>query len=380
MDVVDDIYYPEDKNYYHYEALDHLDTNIDDYLNNNIVTKIEICGFEIDNSGKSPFIKYLFKKDLLTNMLFFPSESLNYDNLKSDSLIIYTKIKLFNLLQMQNYDEFERKIHCKGFYVLDDEVKIFFDLTECKVHINDIFESNTMWFCLLDEIVNYQRVLNFSIDETITTFFKNNMDFCFLHDKNNVIYEIPSVYYTGRNSSMTLNFTQMFGVSTNNKNSILGPYFYFTDYQTAVREGCWTIDNKPADKYGKVITDNEDGRYKNGGIVRFAIFLGKTKRIENFQSDANDMSDTKRERLRDRSLNQNIEILTMRISDHDGKWAENYDSAYIGHIELDNGENLENTPIIVIKNYEQQIPLSYHYINKATLTEKYNRNNRYLIL
>ena len=92
------------------------------------------------------------------------------------------------------------------------------------------------------------------------------------------------------------------------------------------------------------------------------------------------MSDTKRERLRDRSLNQNIEILTMRISDHDGKWAENYDSAYIGHIELDNGENLENTPIIVVKNYDQQIPLSYHYINKATLTEKYNRNNRYLIL
>ena len=77
MDVVDDIYYPEDKNYYHYKALDRLDTNIDDYLNNNIVTKIEICGFEIDNSGKSPFIKYLFKKDLLTNMLFFPSESLN---------------------------------------------------------------------------------------------------------------------------------------------------------------------------------------------------------------------------------------------------------------------------------------------------------------
>ena len=195
MDVVDDIYYPEDKNYYHYEALDHLDTNIDDYLNNNIVTKIEICGFEIDNSGKSPFIKYLFKKDLLTNMLFFPSESLNYDNLKSDSLIIYTKIKLFNLLQMQNYDEFERKIHCKGFYVLDDEVKIFFDLTECKVHINDIFESNTMWFCLLDEIVNYQRVLNFSIDETITTFFKNNMDFCFLHDKNNVIYFILFILF-----------------------------------------------------------------------------------------------------------------------------------------------------------------------------------------
>ena len=380
MDVVDDIYYPEDKNYYHYKALDQLATNIDDYLNNNIVTKIEMCGFEIDNSGKAPFIKYLFEKDLLTNMLFFPSERLNYDNLKSESLIIYTKIKLFNLLQLSNYHTYEQKIQFKGFMVLDDVVKIFYDLTECKLHINDVFESNTMWFCLLDEIVNYRCVLNFSIYENITTFFKNNMDFCFLRDKNNVSYEVPSVYYVGRNSATTLVFTHMVGVSTNNKNSILGPYYYFTDFQTAVRQGCWTIDNKPEEKYGKVITDNEDGRYKNGGIVRFALFLGKMKKIENFQRDANDMSDTKVERLNDLSLNQNMEILTMRISDHDGKWAENYDSASIENIELDNGDYLENTPIIVVKNYDQQIPLSYHYINKATLSEKYNRNNRYLIL
>jgi hypothetical protein len=380
MDVVDDIYYPEDKNYYHYKALDQLDTNIDDYLNNNIVTKIEMCGFEIDNSGRAPFIKYLFKKDLLTNMLEFPSESLNYDNLKSESLIVYTKIKLFNLLQLQNYNQYETKIQCKGFYVSGDVIKIFYDLTECSVHINDIFESNTMWFGLLDEIINYQRLLNFSIDETITSFFKNNMEFCFLFDKNNVCYEVPTVYYTGRNSSMTLNFTQMFGVSPNNKNSILGPYYYFTDFQNAVKEGCWTIDNKPGKKYGKVITDNEDGRYKNGGIVRFAIFLGKMKKIENFQRDANDMSATKCERLNDFSLNQNMEILTMRISDHDGKWAENYDSASIENIELDNGAHLENTPIIAVKSYDQQIPLSYHYINKVSLNEKYNRNNRYLIL
>jgi hypothetical protein len=380
MDVVDDVYDPVDPNYYDYEALDSLDQNIDEYLNNNIVSKIEICGFEIDNSGRSPFIKYLFEKSLSSNVLLFPSEKLNYEDLKSESLIIYTKIKLFNLLHSQNYNHFETKIQCKGFYVLDDVVKIFYDLTECKVHINDIFESNTMWFCLIDEIINYQCVLNFTVDENITNFFKNNMNFCFLRDKNNVRYEVPSLYYAGRNSSMTLNFTQMFGVSPSNKNNILGPYYYFTDLQTAVRDGCWTKDYTPATKYGKVVTDNADGRYINGGIVRFALFLGKMKKIENFQKDANDMSDTKRERLNDLSLNQPLEILTMRISDHDGKWAENYDSAYIGHTELDNGEYLENTPVIVVKNYDQQIPLSYHYINKSTLTKKYDKNQRYLIL
>ena len=53
----------------------------------------------------------------------------------------------------------------------------------------------------------------------------------------------------------------------------------------------------------------------------------------------------------------------MRISDHDGKWADNYDSAFIKNIELDNGHTLDKT-IIAIKSYEQQIPLSYHFLSK----------------
>ena len=380
MEVADDIYNPVDQNYYHYTALDSLDTDIDEYIIENRVTKIEICGFEIDNTGIFPFVKYLFEKNVLTNTLAFPSESLSYDTVKSESLIIYTKIKLFNLLQLPNYDNYDNQIKFKGFMIVDETIKIFFDLTKCQIHLNDIFESNTMWFCLLDEIINYQCVIYFNIDEKIAKFFKNNMDFSFLHDINNDRYEVPSVYYSGKNSSTMLNFTHMFGVSASNKNSILGPYYYFTDLQNAVREGCWSKDYTPEQKYGRLVTDNEHGRYINGGIVRFAIFLGKMKTIDNFQRDANDMSDVKQERLNDLSLNQNMENLTMRISDHDGKWSENFDSAYIGRVELDNGEYLENTPVIVVKNYSQQIPLSYHYINKSTLVGKYNINHRYLIL
>jgi hypothetical protein len=380
MEIADDVYNPVDQNYYNYNALDSLDTDIDEYVSNNRVTHIEICGFEIDNSGISPFIKYLFEKDILTNILAFPSESLNYDNLKSESLIIYTKIKLFNLLQLPNYDVFDTKLKFKGFMVVDDTIKIFFDLTECTIQLNDIFESNTMWFCLLDEIMNYQCVIHFNVDEKASMFFKNNMEFCFLHDIKNDRYEVPSVYYSGKNSSTMLNFIHMFGVSAGNKNNILGPHYYFTDFQNAVREGCWTKDYTAEKKYERLVTDNEEGRYINGGIVRFAIFLGKMKKIDNFQRDANDMSDIKRERLNDCSLNQNMENLTMRISDHDGKWSEHFDSAYIGRLELDNGEYLENTPIIVVKNYDQQIPLSYHYINKSTLVKKYNINHRYLIM
>jgi hypothetical protein len=63
-----------------------------------------------------------------------------------------------------------------------------------------------------------------------------------------------------------------------------------------------------------------------------------------------------------------IEELTMRITDYDGKWSYNYDSAHIGVIILDDGKLLKINNQIVVKDYNQQIPLSYHYIYKNKYT------------
>jgi hypothetical protein len=70
----------------------------------------------------------------------------------------------------------------------------------------------------------------------------------------------------------------------------------------------------------------------------------------------------------------------MRISDHQGKWAETFDSCYLGSIALDNGEYLKNTPLLVVKEYNQQIPLSYHFINKSKLKLNYNEKQEYFII
>lgn len=379
MEESDDIYNPVEPNYYNYKALDSLDTNIDEYLRENMVSTVEICSFEIENSGKDPFIKYLFEKDLFINSMVFPSEPLDYKDLSSEGLIMFTKIKLFSLLGLIDNNEYNSKIVFKGFYLFNDSVKIFYDLTECKLNLDDIYISSPLRFCLIDEIMNHKHILNYGFEEDVTSFFENNKEFCCLRDKSNVIYEIPSLVFAGSVGSM-LYFTNVFGVSCKDKNSILGPYYYFTDFKNAVREGCWSSENKFEIKNGKLITDNEYGRYKTSGVIRFALFLGKIKTIENLQHDENDMSLIKKERLNDTTLNQNMEMLTMRISDHDGKWTEKYDSVFIGDIELDNGEHLKNTPIYVVKNYNQQIPLSYHYINKSTLKEKYNPNSCYLIV
>ena len=57
------------------------------------------------------------------------------------------------------------------------------------------------------------------------------------------------------------------------------------------------------------------------------------------------------------------EQLTVRITDYDGLWSRNYDSCFIGNIKLDNGDILQDTPIFVVKKYEQHYSLSYHLIN-----------------
>jgi hypothetical protein len=105
---------------------------------------------------------------------------------------------------------------------------------------------------------------------------------------------------------------------------------------------------------------------ENDCIVRFALFTGKVKYIENNVNDPNDKSETKQKKLEDDDSNdKNIERLTMRITDHDGNWAYNYDSIYLGNIELDDGSIYKNS-MTVVKEYEQQIPLSYHYVNKIS--------------
>ena len=206
-------------------------------------------------------------------------------------------------------------------------------------------KTNKIWFALFDEIINYKSICGVLIDSSVTNFFVNNDDFIFLSNKNDDNFEIPIVGYIGLNgiNHNKLSFVYTFGNSQKDKNALFGPYFYFTDFKNSIIQG----------------------GYQKGSIVRFALFLGKMKFVENFPNDESDFSETKKKRINDANLDKNMEAQTMRISDHDGRWAENYDSVFLGETELDNGAILKNTPIFVVKTYKQQIPLSYHFIDKC---------------
>lgn len=322
-------------NLYNYSGLKKL-KEIDNILKTNIkIEKICICAYKINNTKLYPFLNFLLKNDYVNNELIFPeynSNTLSIDII--EKTYEYLKSFLNNIILDNNFEY-------KGYHYYKNNIYLFFDFTNCKLQANNIYKKSIIWPALIDEIINKKNVCNIKINLAVIDFFNNNLDFTILKDKNNKIYEIPSIVYIGKEESKA-NFTYVFGASKPDDNELFGPYYYFTNFKNAFRQGTTNKNNK-------------------GGIIRFALFFESTKVILNNPCDCIDESNIKNELLT--NSNNLYENLTLRITDYNGGWANNYDSIYLGEIDLDNGEKMRNTPIYVVKKYEQYIPLSYHFID-----------------
>jgi len=336
--------------YYNYKAKEDLSL----YFNEDITTfnNVYISAYNVNANSLEPFLNFFLTKSKINNTLNFPKVPI-FKHFESIELINYSKIFLLGLFKLTDFEKFNDSLIFNGFYKFENNLYLFFDITKCTIQKNNVYSNSTNWFLLIDEIVNHKNICNFKIEENITNLFLSNDKFCFLVDSNDNSYETPVVSFIGT-SKEKVNFKYVFGESSQNKNGILGPYFYFTNFNNA-----FTCQYQ---NFKENTLNNS-----NDCIIRFALFTGKVKYIENNLNDPNDESEIKKQRLEDETNDQNMERLTIRITDHDGLWSRDYDSVYVGQTELDNGINLKNTPIIVIKEYEQQCPLSYHYINKKTL-------------
>jgi hypothetical protein len=170
------------------------------------------------------------------------------------------------------------------------------------IDISDLrLETNylSLSMVLIDEIINIRQIYNIKISESVTNFFLKNNDFIFLQDEKEKNIEIPTVVYVGK-PEKTLEFTFIFG----NIKSLEKNYYYFTNYDNALQE------------------INDMKLQSKKGIVRFAIFTGKMFVPNETNTNNNNFED----------------------------WTNNYNSIY-----------LEQNKSFIIKDYSQQIPLSYHY-------------------
>lgn len=350
--------YDETK-FYKYSGLDKLE-KINNIVKSNIkIEKFYICGYKVNNNDLYPFLNFLLRNDFETKQLAFPFFESN--ELSSDIIS-----KLLNKLNSLFYNIItDNKYQLKGYYYYKNNIYLFIDFTNCKLIINNTHKNSIIWSVLVDEIINKKHVCNIKINLDVINFFNENIFFTLLKDKNEKIYEIPSVVYVGKEISK-INFTYIFGVSKPDNNLLFGPYYYFTDFKNAIKQAVWS--EKTNDKNMKC------------GIIRFALFTGLTKVILNNNSGFIDDSNIKREISNISNSNSLYENLTLKISDYDGKWTKKYDSIYVGDIELDNGEKMKNTPIYVIKKYEQHVSLSYHFIDNKILDEIFDPNKDYQIL
>jgi hypothetical protein len=335
-EIVNDKYEPVESNFYEYTAVNNLEKDIDKLLKNFKILSIQICAYEINNDSINPYLKfYLYKNDFNFNeisSLDFLSLDFNKDFKDANIIDLQSKIYLYNFLNLNNFNDFLETVNYKGCCVENNKLYIFYDLTNCKLQINDIYSDSKIWVCLLDEIMNENKSCNFSVSQNLIDFFINNLEFCFLYNKNNERYSLPIAGYATQEDK-SLQFTYTFGVTKSNNNAIFGPYYYFTNYDNVLNK---------LDLLRERIKESSN---KKIGIVRFALFLEYVKFIQNYPND------------------KDYEKNTIRSDDYNSLWTETYDSIFLGNIELDNGNILNDAPLIVLKKYEQQSPLSYHYIN-----------------
>ena len=87
MSVNNENYESANSNYYNYISKTSLIKNIDYYLNETTINKIEICAYEVNNQGVYPFLQFLLMNEN-DYRLIFPYISLNtYANNTTEEII-----------------------------------------------------------------------------------------------------------------------------------------------------------------------------------------------------------------------------------------------------------------------------------------------------
>jgi len=320
-----------------YNALNLLNTS-DDFLDmNSDSLVINICAYHINTINDAPFLQFFLQKKNENNEEIFDFPKFKYI---SQENAISKSISLMNILCISYYKNI--KYEYNGYLYYEKNIYLFFDCSNLNIESVKLNRNNELWLVLLDEILNHKNVCNFKVSDEVINFFMNNNDFIYLQDKENNNLELPIVAYSSC-SKNKIDFTLTFGVITENNNELMGNYYYFTDYQNSIKN-------------------------ENDCLIRLAIFLRKMKVVLNNVDDNHDESVITRNMLLEYDIlsKEYKDIkLNMRISDRDGLWSDNYDSVYIGKIKLDDDSYFNRGPLWVIKNYQQQVPLSGHLINKS---------------
>ena len=333
------------------------------YDNINNYEFIYILCYHITNTTKYPFLQFMMEKipfcnNFIKEQFTLPFVLLNKETMNETELVFKEKNieemiidKVKNSLKNIGFNDFQLSPEMyHGIFTIKSKLKKYalVNITGIDISGLNLHRNNLTWFVLPSEIINTKSICNIYIDEEITDLFTTNPHISLLTDpKTSQTYILPDVAYTG-GEYKNVEFYSIFGNVKSIEYDSCGEYYYFfRSFKDALKYGGW-IKNGGTQKIdvndkknthnlaGRLIVDNDYGRYINGGINRYALFIEGNIHIEtNSQFSLNDDS---------------IKETTILICYSDVR---------------------EIKPDILINNYENFTSLSYHMLNPKLLNDEY---------
>ena len=324
-----------EKNEYIYKGLELVRDEQEQIL----TTEVKIICYHITKDKFYPFLRFMLCRNNsvipTTNdaKFFFPT--LHLENV--DAKYLHTSI--YSLIPshiIQQYTE-KSNIVVEGSFYTKNARYIFVDIS--MINIDGIYldAQSDMWFALSNEIINNKHICKVPISYEVSQFFTSYPDFLRLLDLKRIkVFPSPEVCYIGCDFEKTT-FQSVFG-----SKHFHGFKFELED---AIKDGGWSQHFKPQYRGGKLITENEYGRYIRGGVNRMAVLMDKIYYID----------------------------LDIKICDDIDDFIQNiFLSGYDSIILHKNGESLG-----IVKDLDQQVSLSYHKINKWSLSDQWSMYKKY---
>ena len=344
-----------------------LSTTQSIYINSNYQNILYVLCYHVTDTAKYPFLQFMMEKipycnNFIKEQFMLPFIILN-DNITNIQESILNKVSNSLKSINCNVENMNNEMYKGIFYDNLKRPYAVVNITEIDIMGLNLSRNTLTWFVLPSEIINTKQVCNIDIDDTVTELFENNPELSLLKNpSNNCSYNIPDVAYTG-GEYKNVEFNSVFGNRKSKTYESCGEHFYFyKSFGEAVRDGGWTqqggtslIDisnkNNTHSVSGRLLTDNDYGRFIHGGINRHALFIEGKTYIETEKEFS----------LSDIIITTIFTEPTMLIC---------YSNSH------------EIKPDILVKSYENFSPLSYHSLDKSFLDDRYisEHKDKYMIL
>jgi hypothetical protein len=381
------------------ETLDSDDDDSANSPNNEDDVKINLCIYQINTSCEIPFIEFLMIRQKQQHhekkkVFEFP----HFDYVLSKRTVLqqaepYVSDTLARIEKQQDHNDNDNDdggdeeskennngmTKFRGFLKhaskkgttkkTTTNVYLFFQKYFKKLkHPPQLSKHDDVWWIVTSEIVNFKKVMYMDIDSVAYELFIRNPEIMHLYDCKGRLLETPTVCYFG-DQFQKIKYLAFFGLLKAPIKSSFGPFYVATNFLSSMKYACYTHDQKSFELYsGESITSGKHGKYKEGGVLRMVLFIGKMKVF--LKDGPPDDSQISQELAR---TDESIAKL-MALRDSNGNWTEEYDTAYSGlyFVALHEGTIAVNTVEWFFKNYNHSAVISYHKMDTGDIPDKFD--------